>query len=86
MRQILYNFFIVILIVVLTGCTDRIDLENATLIVTLELDLIVTLELDLDEDNHLMVFERSPIFSREAKSIKKHVCFYYSSENVRRQQ
>ncbi|GEM_PF-5308706 len=78
MRQILYNFFIVILIVVLTGCTDRIDLENAT--------LIVTLELDLDEDNHLMVFERSPIFSREAKSIKKHVCFYYSSENVRRQQ
>lgn len=78
MRKILYNFFIVILIVVLTGCTDRIDLENAT--------LIVTLELDLDEDNHLMVFERSPIFSREAKSIKKHVCFYYSSENVRRQQ
>lgn len=78
MRQILYNFFIVILIVVLTGCTDRIDLENDT--------LIVTLELDLDEDNHLMVFERSPIFSREAKSIKKHVCFYYSSENVRRQQ
>ncbi|RFB35677.1 hypothetical protein [Brevibacillus sp. VP] len=78
MRQLLYHFFIVILIVVLTGCTDRIDLENAT--------LIVTLELDLDEDNHLMVFERSPIFSREAKSIKKHVCFYYSSENVRRQQ
>ncbi|PPA89350.1 hypothetical protein [Brevibacillus laterosporus] len=64
MKQILYNFFIVILIVVLTGCTDRIDLEDAT--------LIVTLGLDLDEDNHLMVFERSLILSREAKSIKKH--------------
>ncbi|NKQ18381.1 hypothetical protein [Brevibacillus laterosporus] len=64
MKQILYNFFIVILVGVLTGCTDRIDLEDAT--------LIVTLGLDLDEDNHLMVFERSPIFSREAKSIKKH--------------
>ncbi|PPA86515.1 hypothetical protein C4A75_04575 [Brevibacillus laterosporus] len=64
MKQILYNFFIVILVGVLTGCTDSIDLEDAT--------LFVTLGLDLDEDNHLMVFERSPIFSREAKSIKKH--------------
>ncbi|AKF94738.1 Ger(x)C family spore germination protein [Brevibacillus laterosporus] len=74
MRQILYNFFIVILVVVLTGCTDRIDLEDAT--------LIVTLGLDLDEHNNLVVFETSPIFSREAKNNTDH--FDVQSSTVQR--
>ncbi|MED1788313.1 MULTISPECIES: Ger(x)C family spore germination protein [Brevibacillus] len=64
MRQIIYKFFMGMLIVVLTGCTDRIELEDAT--------LIVTLGLDLDEHNNLIVFERSPIFSREVKKNTEH--------------
>ncbi|WP_232697430.1 Ger(x)C family spore germination protein [Brevibacillus daliensis] len=56
MRQGIYKFVIVILIVVLTGCTDRIEIEDAT--------LILSLGLDLDEKNNLVVYERSPIFRR----------------------
>ncbi|SDW12551.1 Ger(x)C family spore germination protein [Paenibacillus sp. CF384] len=44
---------------VLTSCKDRLDLENIT--------LVLMLGIDLDEDNNLVIFSSSPVFSKEAK-------------------
>ncbi|REE81270.1 Ger(x)C family germination protein [Paenibacillus taihuensis] len=43
----------------LTGCKDRLNLENVT--------LILMEGVDLDKDNHLLVYMSSPVFSKEAK-------------------
>ncbi|SEM91066.1 Ger(x)C family spore germination protein [Paenibacillus sp. OV219] len=43
----------------LTGCKDRVDLENIT--------LVLMEGLDLDKDNNLLVYISSPVFNKEAK-------------------
>ncbi|MBP3964150.1 Ger(x)C family spore germination protein [Paenibacillus lignilyticus] len=47
------------LTVLLTSCKDRVDLENIT--------LVLMMGFDLDEDNNLVIFSSSPVFSKEAK-------------------
>lgn len=59
MIQRVRQMIIVFLLVCLTGCYDRIDVERVT--------LALTVGLDLDQKNNLIVYQRSPIFSREAK-------------------
>ncbi|WP_308634121.1 Ger(x)C family spore germination protein [Paenibacillus silvisoli] len=49
-----------LLAILLSGCKDRVDLENVT--------LLLMIGLDLDENNNLMLYSSSPVFSREAKS------------------
>ncbi|MGN7469470.1 Ger(x)C family spore germination protein [Brevibacillus sp. SAFN-007a] len=46
-------------IALLTGCMDRIDLEDAT--------ITLMTGVDLDEKNELLVYLSSPVFSKEAK-------------------
>ncbi|GEC90148.1 Ger(x)C family spore germination protein [Brevibacillus brevis] len=48
-----------VLIVMLTGCYDRLNLEDAT--------LSLMIGIDLNEKNELLIYMTSPVFSREAK-------------------
>ncbi|QDX95416.1 Ger(x)C family spore germination protein [Brevibacillus laterosporus] len=54
------QMIIVFLLVCLTGCYDQHELEKVT--------LALTVGLDLDQKNNLLVYQRSPVFSREAKT------------------
>ncbi|RAP78381.1 Ger(x)C family spore germination protein [Paenibacillus montanisoli] len=49
-----------LLSLLLSGCKDRLDLENIT--------LVLMVGIDLDEDNNLVLYSSSPVFSKEAKS------------------
>ncbi|MBN6188717.1 Ger(x)C family spore germination protein [Aneurinibacillus sp. BA2021] len=55
MRQVL----IFILLICLVGCGDRVAIEDVT--------LTLSLGLDIDKKGNLLVYQRSPVFSREAK-------------------
>ncbi|MFS0553596.1 Ger(x)C family spore germination protein [Brevibacillus sp. 179-C9.3 HS] len=48
-----------VLVVMLTGCMDRINLEDAT--------LSLMMGIDLNEKNELLFYMSSPVFSKEAK-------------------
>lgn len=50
---------LVILLVLVSGCSDKITLDEA--IITL------VMGLDLDENNNLIIYSTSPVFSKEAK-------------------
>lgn len=60
MRKILRMGVALLMLVSLPGCTDRIDLEDAT--------LALMIGLDLSEKNDLLFYVSSPVFSREAQA------------------
>ncbi|MDR7318146.1 Ger(x)C family spore germination protein [Brevibacillus nitrificans] len=60
MRKILRMAVALLMLVSLPGCTDRIDLEDAT--------LSLMIGLDLSEKNDLIFYVSSPVFSREAQA------------------
>ncbi|KQL46199.1 spore gernimation protein [Brevibacillus choshinensis] len=59
MRRRLIIMLLTILIVFLSGCYDRMDLEDAT--------LTLMIGLDVDDKDNLIVYMSSPVFSKEAK-------------------
>ncbi|MED1781783.1 Ger(x)C family spore germination protein [Brevibacillus fortis] len=59
MRALLRMIWSTVLVVMLSGCMDRIYLEDAT--------LSLMVGLDVNEKNELLVYMTSPVFSEEAK-------------------
>jgi len=55
----LFGCLSILLLLLQTGCMDRVDVEN--------LSLALIIGLDLDDENNLVVSTSSPVFSREAK-------------------
>lgn len=50
---------LIIMLLVLPGCDDRVDLEN--------ISLMLMMGIDLDKDNNLVFYSSSPVFNKEAK-------------------
>ncbi|MBM7563191.1 Ger(x)C family spore germination protein [Paenibacillus sacheonensis] len=59
MRRALSLLLAAALLTTISGCRDRVDLENVT--------LMLMMGLDLDENNKLVIYASSPVFSKEAK-------------------
>ncbi|MFH5186413.1 Ger(x)C family spore germination protein [Paenibacillus sp. TAB 01] len=57
-RRLVLVLLITVSLLLLPGCRDRIDLEDIT--------LTLSLGIDLDEDNQLLFYSSSPVFSKEA--------------------
>jgi Ger(x)C family germination protein len=60
MKRLLLVPLVSLLLTILPGCWDRMDLENVS--------FITVLGLDLDQENNLMVYSVVPSFSKEAKT------------------
>ncbi|TXK81466.1 Ger(x)C family spore germination protein [Paenibacillus sp. N3.4] len=58
-KRLVYALWITAMIVVVPGCADRLDMEDAT--------LALALGVDLNEENKLMMYSTSPAFSKRAK-------------------
>lgn len=59
MKALMKIILSTVLVVMLTGCWDRLNLEDAT--------LSLMMGIDLNEKDELLVYMTSPVFSREAK-------------------
>lgn len=59
MNKLLHLFLVAVMIIVLPGCMDRINLEDTT--------LALMTGVDLNEKNELLFYISSPVFSKEAK-------------------
>ncbi|MFD0693322.1 Ger(x)C family spore germination protein [Paenibacillus sp. GCM10027628] len=59
MRRLRSAFLILTVVVLLTGCWDRLDLEDMT--------LTLMVGFDLDDKDNLIVYVASPVFSKTAK-------------------
>ncbi|MCZ8512714.1 Ger(x)C family spore germination protein [Paenibacillus filicis] len=59
MRRLRLAFLILIVVSLLTGCWDRLDLEHST--------LTLMMGFDLDDKDNLIVYAASPVFSKTAK-------------------
>lgn len=50
---------LIVIMLVLPGCDDRVDLED--------ISLMLMMGIDLDKDNNLVFYSSSPVFNKEAK-------------------
>ncbi|KRF43655.1 Ger(x)C family spore germination protein [Paenibacillus sp. Soil787] len=73
MKRCLSMLLLLILAVVLSGCYDRIEIEDVT--------FALSLGIDLDQNNNLIIYETSPVFSKEAK--KKKDEFHTKANSIR---
>ena len=60
-KRVLFVLLIMMMMAIAAGCSDRLDLEDAT--------NNLAIGLDLDNENNLLVYMKSPVFSR---NVKKH--------------
>lgn len=58
-KRLLFTIFISIIVLIIPGCSDRLDLEEST--------SNLALGLDLDNENNLLVYVNSPSFGRDIK-------------------
>lgn len=58
-KRLLFTIFIIISVLIIPGCSDRLDLEEST--------SNLALGLDLDNENNLIVYVNSPSFGRDIK-------------------
>ncbi|WP_225442872.1 Ger(x)C family spore germination protein [Paenibacillus lycopersici] len=59
MKRAVMALTAIAMLFVLPGCKDRLSLEDIT--------LVLMLGIDLDENNNLVIYSSSPVFSKEAK-------------------
>ncbi|MGG1660617.1 Ger(x)C family spore germination protein [Brevibacillus sp. NRS-1366] len=59
MNKLIHLIMVIVMVTVLPGCMDRINLEDAT--------LALMTGVDLNEKNELLFYMTSPVFSKEAK-------------------
>src|SRR5690349_2318488 len=59
MKRWVHVIILMILVMILPGCYDRVELEDLT--------LTLVLGIDLAKDNSLIVYSSSPVFTKEAK-------------------
>lgn len=59
MKKLIHITLVIVLVTMLPGCMDRINLEDTT--------LALMTGIDLNEKNELLFYMTSPVFSREAK-------------------
>ncbi|CAN7256959.1 Ger(x)C family spore germination protein [Paenibacillus sp. LjRoot56] len=58
-KRLLFTIFIMIIVLIIPGCSDRLDLEEST--------NNLALGLDLDNENNLLVYSNSPSYDRDLK-------------------
>ncbi|TXK81463.1 hypothetical protein [Paenibacillus sp. N3.4] len=58
-KRFLYSLLITIVLVMVTGCSDRLDLEDGT--------IPLLQGFDLDTNNNFLFYTASPVFSKNAK-------------------
>lgn len=58
-KRLLYVLIIIMIIIIIPGCSDRLDMEDST--------NNLAIGLDLDNENNLLVYLNSPAFGRDIK-------------------
>jgi Ger(x)C family germination protein len=58
-NRLLHVLFIFLLVTMVPGCNDRLDMEDAK--------MVLLLGFDLDKNNQMLVYVSSPVFDRNAK-------------------
>lgn len=69
---------LIVMLLVLPGCDDRVDLED--------ISLMLMMGIDLDKDNNLVFYSSSPVFNKEAKDKNEQTKVYSTTVREARNQ